>query len=264
MGAEHQQSFQKAVAIIFAAKKAGADAVKVQMFKPENMTTKDYYIKEGQWEGMNLYDLYEKACMPYDWLAKLKVQAESIGIKFFTSVYDPQTVEFTESVGIERYKISSFEANYQDLLDAVEKTGKPVIISTGSATYKEIENIVKIFGDRLTLLCCVSQYPAPIDKMNLRTITAYEHVFKVKTGLSDHTKGIVAPVVAVALGARVIEKHITIDSKGLDSSFAILPDKFYTMTQTIRAAQKSIGEITYGGKKTFHRKLVDGKWVRTC
>lgn len=266
MGAEHQQSFQKALSIVRAAAEAGADALKVQMFTPDDMTLpKDderFTIKKGLWQGHNLYKLYQKACMPYEWIPRLKEHTEARGMEFVVTVFHPRTVPIAEEMGIETYKVASFEINYENLIKSIDETDKPVIVSTGSATYKEIEAVTKILRRNLTLLKCTSQYPASIESMNLKTIPAYEHCFKVPAGLSDHTTGIVAPVVAVALGAKVIEKHITIDGKGLDGSFAILPDRFAVMVESVRAAEKSLGEIDYGGERTYHRQLIDGEWIR--
>ena len=266
MSASHQQSFQKALAIIWAAKEAGADAVKIQMFTPDDMTLnsddKKFRITKGQWAGQTLYELYKKSCMPYDWIPRLKEHTESRGMKFIVTLFHPRTVPIAEKMKIEIYKISSFEINYENLIKSIDETNKPVIVSTGSATYKEIEAVVKILRRNLTLLKCTSFYPAPIESMNLKTIPALEHCFKVPVGLSDHTTGIVAPVVAVSLGAKVIEKHITVDGKGLDGDFAILPDRFAVMVQSIRAAEKSLGEITYGGEKTYHRQLINGEMLR--
>ena len=265
MGAEHQQSFQKALAIVMASAEAGADALKVQMFTPDDMTLNSsderFVIKEEQWSG-TLYELYEKSCMPYDWIPRLKEHTESRGMEFIATIFHPRTVPIAEEMGIETYKVASFEINYENLILSLDKTDKPIIVSTGSATYKEIEAVVKILRRNLTLLKCTSEYPAPIESMNLKTIPALEHCFKVPSGLSDHTTGIVAPVVAVALGATVIEKHITIDGKGMDGSFAILPDRFAIMVQAIREAEKSLGEIDYGGTKTYHRQLIDGQMQR--
>jgi len=266
MGAEHQQSFQKALAIVWSAAEAGADAVKIQMFTPDDMTLNSsddrFVIKEEQWSGQTLYELYEKTCMPYDWIPHLKEHTESRGMEFIVTVFHPRTVSIAEDMGIETYKVASFEINYENLILALDKTDKPVIVSTGSATYKEIESVVKVLRRNLTLLKCTSQYPAPIESMNLKTIPALEHCFKVPAGLSDHTTGIVAPVVAVSLGAVVVEKHITIDGKGMDGSFAILPDRFATMVQAIREAEKSLGEIDYGGKRSYHRQLIDSEMQR--
>jgi len=166
-------------------------------------------------------------------------------------------------MGIKTYKVASFEINYENLIKTLDKTDKPVIVSCGSASYKKIEAVVRIMRRNLTLLKCTSQYPAPLDNMNLLTIPDMREKFGVPVGLSDHTLGIVAPVVAVGLGATVIEKHISVDGKGLDGGFAILPDRFATMVQSIRAAEKALGKVEYGGKKSYHRKLIDNQFVRT-
>ena len=266
MGAEHQQSFQKALMIIWAAPESGADAVKIQMFTPDDMTLpkddKRFRVTKGLLQDHTLYELYEKACMPYDWIPRLKEHTQSRGMEFIVTVFHPRTVPMAEEMGITTYKVASFEINYENLILALDKTNKPVIVSSGSATYKEIESVVKVLRRNLTLLKCTSQYPAPIESMNLKTIPALERCFKVPVGLSDHTTGIVAPVVAVSMGATVIEKHITIDGKGLDGSFAILPDRFAVMVQAVRDAEKSLGEITYGGERTYHRQMINGEMVR--
>lgn len=267
MSASHQQSFQKALAIVWASAQAGADAVKVQMFTPDDMTvnskSEKYMIGTGQWSGMTLYELYRKACMPYDWIPRLKEHTESRGMEFIATVFHPRTVPIAVEMGIKTLKIASFEINFENLINSIDKTGLPVIVSCGSASYKEIEALVKILRRNLTLLKCTSAYPAPIDSMNLRTIPDMIERFGVPVGLSDHTLGMVAPVAAVSLGATVIEKHITVDGKGLDGDFAILPDKFNTMVQLIRETEKSLGEVTYGGERTYHRELIDGQMVRT-
>jgi len=267
MGASHQQSFQKALAIIWAAADVGANAVKVQMFTPDDMTLpKDdekFKIKKGLWQGRILYELYEKACMPYDWIPRLKEHTEARGMDFIVTVYHPRTVAIAEEMGIKTYKVASFEINYENLIKKLDKTDKPVIVSCGSASYKEIEAVVRIMRRNLTLLKCTSQYPAPLDNMNLLTIPDMRGKFGVPVGLSDHTLGIVAPVIAVGLGATVIEKHISVDGKGLDGGFAILPDRFATMVQSIRAAEKALGKVEYGGKKSYHREMIDSNFVRT-
>lgn len=270
MGASHQQSFAKAVAIIKVTKEIEADGIKVSMFTPDDMTLnekgKQFDITKGPWAGYNLYELYRESCMPFDWIPQLKEVAESLDLKFIVSVYHPDTVDKAEKMGIETYKVASFELRYDKLLKRLAQTKKPVILSTGSATYKEIQRAVRLFKTAdvdLTLLKCTSSYPAEHEDMNLRTIPALAHGFKVKVGLSDHSLGIVAPVIAVSLGATMIEKHISLDEDGLDSDFAVLPDRFNRMVKTIRAAEASLGEVTYGGKKSYHRRMVNGRMVRT-
>jgi len=270
MGASHHQDAETAKQIIDAAKWAGANAVKVQMFTPDQMTlnSKDdkFIIKEGLWKGFKLWDLYDAAAMPIDWVPQLKEYTESLGMEFFTTVYHPDMVDVAESLGIPKYKIASFEINYLELIEKVAKTKKPVYISTGMAEYGEIKEVVNAFkkhNKKLTLLHCVSEYPTEMKDMNLRTIDALGHSFKVKVGLSDHTDSLVAAVASVPLGVSVIEKHIRVDDVGLDS-FAVMPEIFRVMVKTVRAAEESLGEIFYGGEKKFRRENIEGRWVRTA
>lgn len=267
IGANHHQSYQRAVALIYTAKRVGANAVKIQMFTPDSLTLDSddalFKIKSGPWAGRQLYELYKEACLPYDWLPELKNIAESEGLGFIVSVYDVETVDICEEIGISRYKIASFEITFENLIKKIDSVRKPVIISTGSATFKEIESVVKtVRRNNLTLLKCTSAYPARLDSMNLRTIPAMAHRFKVPVGLSDHSLGIVAPVTAVALGAVMVEKHLTLDGEGLDGSFSVMPDTFDTMVKTIRATEEVLGNVDYGGPKSFHRKEINGKWIR--
>ena len=266
LGASHNQDYQTALELVFAAQEAGADTIKIQMFTPEQMTIKDgSEIKESPWSGGNLYELYEKAAMPVEFVPKLKKLSSQLGLGFIATVYHPDMVKVAEDMGIERYKISSFEIPWLDLITEVAKTKKPIILSVGMADYKEIESAVraiKKYHKKITLLWCISDYPADPEKMNLKTVTALSHVFKCKSGLSDHSDGYLAPVIATSLGVSMLEKHIQIDG-GLDSSFALHPAQFRDMVNIVRAAERSIGEIVYGGKKKFRRKEVDGKWIRT-
>jgi len=257
------------VALIYTAKRVGADAVKIQMFTPDSLTIesdKDMFrIKTGQWAGRQLYELYKEACLPYDWVPELKKIAESEDLGFIVSVYDLETVDICEEIGVSRYKIASFEINYENLIKKIDNLQKPLIVSTGSATFKDIESVVNIVRrNNLTLLKCTSAYPASLDSMNLRTIPAMAHRFKVPVGLSDHSLGIVSAVTAIGLGAVMIEKHLTLDGKGLDASFSIMPDVFHRMVTTIRATEQVLGEVDYGGSKTFHRKQVGDKFVRVA
>jgi len=267
MGANHHQSFQRAAALIKAAKAVGADAVKIQMFTPEQMSEdSEQVIEDGPWKGMTLRQVYQNAAMPLKWVSKLKKIANDEQILLFPTIFHPDMLDEAEKLDMPIYKIASFEVTWPELIDKVASTGKPIIISTGSAEYGEIEAAVKIAGKYhgdIALLKCTSQYPASLEDMNLKTIPALSHVFKVDVGLSDHTIGLVAPIVALSLGAVIIEKHLTLDGKGLDGSFSILPDRFCAMVGTIRAAENALGKIDYGGKKTYHRKMVNGRMVRT-
>lgn len=266
LGASHNQDYQTALDLVFAAQDAGADTIKVQMFTPDQMALNDdAVIKEGTWKGYNLYYLYEKAAMPLEFVPKLKKLAQQLKMGFIASVYHPDMVKVAEEIGIERYKIASFELPWLDLVKEVAKTKKPMIMSVGMAEQKEIANavaIVKKHCKDLTLLWCVNDYPADPEKMDLKTITKLRK-FQCKSGLSDHSTGYVAAVVAMTLGAVMLEKHIKIDG-GLDDSFALGPVQFKAMVDIVRAAEKSIGTTRYGGKKNLRRKEVEGKWVRTC
>ena len=267
MSASHQQSFQKALAIVWASAEAGADALKVQMFTPDDMTInstdKMYRIGTGQWSGMTLYELYQKSCMPYGWIPALKEHAESRGMEFIATVYHPRTVPIAIEMGIKTLKIASFEINFLNLLKRVDRTDVPVIVSTGSATEKEIGNVVNLMRRNLTLLKCTSQYPAPAESLNINTIPDMIKRWGVPVGYSDHSLGHLGAITAVALGATVIEKHITVDGEGLDKDFAILPDRFNMMVQLIRETEKALGVVKYGGRKTYHRELVSGQMQRT-
>jgi len=266
IGASHNQDYQTALDLVFAAQESGADTVKVQMFTADQMTlNRDWVIKEGRWAGYNLYSLYKEAQLPLEFVPKLKTLCDKLKMGFMATVYHPDMVKTAENMGIKRYKISSFELPWIDLIKSVAKTRKPLVLSVGMADYKEISlavKTVKSFHNNITLLWCISEYPAVVEKMNLKTIVGLGHAFKCKSGLSDHSDGFVAPVVAACLGACMLEKHIKIDG-GLDESFALSPIKFKAMVDIVRSAEKSIGQITYGGTKKFRRKEVEGKWIRT-
>jgi pseudaminic acid synthase len=262
IGASHHQDFMTACNLVDAAIYAGADAVKVQMFKPSSLASRDdAVLDDGPWAGHSLWELYEKASMPYEWVPTLKDQTEKAGLRFIASVYETKTLDVAESMDIEAYKVASYEAGEKDLLKALAKTGKPVIVSTGVLSWQQIREVAHILP-RVALLKCTSEYPAPLEEMNLRTLLDMKRNFGPYIGLSDHTDGIVAPVTAVAMGARIIEKHIKIDEQGLDSLFAINPEKFRVMVDTIRAAEKCMGKVSYGGTSNIKRKMVNGKSAR--
>ena len=269
MGANHGRSFDKAIVMIRAAAKAGADAVKVSMFFPEQMAPDSddpkFQITNGPWSGRTLYDLYREAAMPIDWVPDLMTEARENDVKFIAAVYHPAMVAVAEEYGIERYKIASFEIAYLDLWDRVLETGKPIIASTGVATLSEIEDVVRLCqGKGLTLLKCVSQYPASLESMNLQTLFHMELNFSIPGGLSDHTLGDECAVIATALGASMIEKHFKIDDVGLDSAFSLNPEQFAEMVRKIREAETILGTVNYEPVSTqYKRKLVDGQWVRT-
>lgn len=262
ISANHCQKFEKAVQLVLAAKFADADAVKVQMFTPD--LGSDEFIKTGLWRGWTLKKLYEKACMPYDWVPKLKDIAEELGLFFFTSVYDEETVDIAEEMGIMAYKIASQEILYTPLIEKAAKTGKTVILSAGMATYPELYKAVSLVRNHtkdLYVLHCVSEYPALPDEMNLRTITDISR-HPCKAGISDHTIGITIPIAAVCHNAQMIEKHLKIDDQGLDAVFSIDPYEFKEMVQAVRDTEKAIGKVNYGGTKKFLRMCENGKWIR--
>ena len=265
IGASHHQDFLTATNLVDVAIAAGADAVKVQMFKPDLLTINSdndqFILDDGPWAGASLWDLYEQAYMPYEWVPILQKKTLDAGKKFIASVYDTKTLEAAEKMEVPAYKIASFEAGETDLLGAVAKTNKPVFVSVGTLSFKQIGNVRRII-DKLGLLKCVSEYPAPLEHMNLRTILDMRRNFGRHVGLSDHTTGIVAPVVAVSMGARIIEKHIKIDEGGLDSSFAVSPERFRVMVEAVRAAELATGKVVYGGKSNIQRAVIDGKSVR--
>jgi len=217
MSANHNQDFDQAVAIIKAAKEAGADAIKLQTYTADTLTIdchNEYFkIKGTIWEGCNLHELYGEAYTPWEWHTNLKQVADEIGLDFFSTPFDETAVIFLESMDVPAYKVASFEVIDIPLLKKIAQTGKPVIMSTGMATLSEINEAVETIrnagGNQIALLKCTSSYPALPEEMNLRSIPHLSEAFNVPVGLSDHTLGIAVPSAAVALGACVIEKHFT-------------------------------------------------------
>jgi pseudaminic acid synthase len=255
MSANHNQDFDKAVKIIKAAKEAGADAVKLQTYTPNTITldcdNEYFHIKGTIWEGKNLYQLYKEAYTPWEWQPKLKKIANDLGMDLFSSPFDKTAVDFLEEMHVPAYKLASFELVDIPLIEHISKTRKPIIISTGMATLAEIEEAVSTIREEgnkeLALLKCTSNYPALPEEMNLRTIPHLADAFHVTVGLSDHTIGIAVPVVAVALGACIVEKHFTLSRSdpGPDSSFSLEPHEFKAMVKAIRDAEKALGKVSY-------------------
>ena len=255
MSANHNQDFAEAVKIIEAAKEAGADAVKLQTYTPDTITIdcdNEYFRIQGTlWDGQRLYDLYGKAFTPWDWQPKLKALANGMGLDLFSAPFDETAVDFLENMNVPAYKIASFEIVDLPLIRKVAQTGKPVILSTGMATQSEIGEAVEILrdhGSRMVLLKCTSVYPALPDEMNLRTIPDLAKAFQVPVGLSDHSMDAAVPVAAVALGACVIEKHLTLSRAvpGPDSAFSLEPKEFKEMVEAVRTAEKALGKVHYG------------------
>lgn len=255
MSANHNQDFDKAVAIIRAAKEAGADAIKIQTYTPDTITIdcdNEYFrIKGTLWEGRTLHDLYGEAYTPWEWQPRLKAEADKLGLVFFSTPFDHTAVDFLEEMGVPCHKIASFELVDIPLIRKVAATGKPVIMSTGMATEEEIKEAVDAFkdagGGELALLKCTSAYPAPPEEMHLRTIPYLAETFGVTAGLSDHSMGIEMPIAAVALGARIIEKHFCLDREenGPDSAFSLEPDEFRAMVDGVRKVEKALGEVRF-------------------
>jgi len=255
LSANHNQSFDTAVKTIIAAKKSGADAIKIQTYTPDTITLNckndNFKITRGIWDGMYLYDLYKEAYTPWDWQPELKRIAEGEGLIFFSTPFDLTAVDLLESMDVPAYKIASFEIFDIPLIEYVAKKQKPVIISTGLAEIEDIELALKTCreagNDQIALLKCTSSYPAPVEEANLLTIPDMAERFKTIVGLSDHTIGDAVPIASVALGARIIEKHFIIDRKigGPDSTFSMEPEEFRKMVDTIRNVEKSLGKVEY-------------------
>lgn len=260
MSANHNGSLQTAFRIIDEAKKAGADAVKIQSYTADTITlpcaSEDFMIRGGLWDGQSLYRLYQKAHMPWEWHQPLFDYARAAGITLFSSPFDESAVELLESLGAPAYKIASFEAVDLPLIRHAARTGKPLIISTGMADAEEIAEAVdaaRSAGCReLALLHCVSGYPAPAADYNLRTLPDMAQRFRLPAGLSDHTLDNTTAVAAVALGACIIEKHFTLDRNGggPDDSFSLEPDGLAALCRDSRTAWQALGAVDYGLKSS--------------
>ena len=243
----HLGSIERALSIIDAAAKAGADAVKLQTWSqmtPPGMA--GLSLATGPWAGRNIVELYEQARTPWDWHESLFAFAISSGIEIFSSVFDLEAIEFLESLGCPRYKISSFELTDLRLIDAVGRTGKPVIMSTGMANREDILNALDMLPPDadVTLLKCSSAYPAPANEMNLAAIRTMQDDFQVPVGFSDHTFGYGAAVAATALGAVMIEKHLTLrrSDGGPDAGFSSEPEELWNLVQQCRQTALTIGD----------------------
>ena len=260
LSANHNGSLDTALAIVDAAKAAGADAVKLQTYRPDTITldsdAEGFVIEGGLWHGRRLYDLYQEAHMPWDWHAKLFARAREQGITIFSSPFDNTAVDLLEDLNAPAYKIASFEAVDLPLIRYVAGTGKPMIISTGMADADEIDEAVDAARaggcTQLALLHCVSGYPAPAADYQLRTLTDMIRRWGVVTGLSDHTLDNTTAIAAVALGAALIEKHCTLDRSGggPDDSFSLQPAELAQLCQGARTAWSALGQVDYGRKSS--------------
>ena len=265
LSANHNGSIETAIETIKAAKRAGADAIKLQTYTADTMTInsdkEDFIIQGTIWDGRNLYELYQEAYTPWEWHESLFKVAEEEGVDCFSSPFDKTAVDFLETLNCPIYKIASFEITDIPLIEYVASKGKPIIISTGIATLEDIELAVdtcrKVGNNQITLLKCTSSYPAPIEEANMAMIPELARRFNVTSGLSDHTMGSTVPVVATALGAKVIEKHFILDRSigGPDASFSMNEKEFSEMVKSVREAEKALGLVDYN----LTPKQVDGR-----
>jgi N-acetylneuraminate synthase len=271
LSANHHQKFEEAVKIIRAAKDAGADAVKLQTYTPDTITIAcdrpEFRIEGTIWEGRQLHDLYGEAYTPWDWQPRLKEVANDLGLDLFSTPFDATAVDFLEEMNVPAHKLASFELVDIPLIQKMARTGKPLIMSTGMSTLEEIEEAVRTARDagatQIALLKCTSAYPALPEEMNLRTIPELARRFDVPVGLSDHTMGSAVAVTAVALGACIIEKHLTLSraEPGPDSTFSMEPHEFKAMVEAVRITEKALGEVHFGieaketSSRVFRRSL---------
>ncbi|MBU2657103.1 pseudaminic acid synthase, partial [Campylobacter jejuni] len=252
LSANHAGSLEMALQSIKAAKEAGADAIKIQTYTPDSMTLnsnkEDFIIKDGLWDKRKLYELYQSAKTPYEWHSQIFETAQNEGILCFSSPFAKEDLEFLKRFDPIAYKIASFEANDENFVRLIAKEKKPTIVSTGIATEEELFKICEIFKEEknpdLIFLKCTSAYPTAIEDMNLKGIASLKEKFNVEVGLSDHSFGFLAPVMAVALGARVIEKHFMLDKsiESEDSKFSLDFDEFKAMVDAVRQAESALGD----------------------
>lgn len=257
MSGNHNQSIDKALEIVDAAAECGADAVKLQTYTPDTMTIDHnkglFYIDDPKslWHGTTLYDLYKVAHTPWEWHKAIFDRAKEKGIMIFSTPFDSSSVDFLETLNVPAYKIASFENKDWELLKKVAKTKKPVIMSTGASTISEISESVAVLKsngcDEIILLKCTSTYPATPESTNLITMPHMKDMFNCYTGLSDHTMGIGVAIASVALGAKVIEKHFTLDRNdgGVDSDFSIEPEELKSLVTECNRAHQCIGKVSY-------------------
>ena len=273
MSGNHNQSYEKAVEILHAAKETGADAVKLQTYTADTMTIDcdgEFFQVQGGtlWDGYTLHGIYKEAYTPWEWQPKLKEVAEGLGMDIFSTPFDVTAVDFLEELEMPAYKVASPEVMDHPLLERIARTGKPVIMSTGMASLAEIDEAVGVLRGvnedvQIVLLKCTAAYPALPEEMNLAMIPHLMETFRIPIGLSDHTLGMDVSVASVALGACMIEKHFTLDrnDQGPDSDFSMEPEEFAQMVKGVRTVEKAVGTIRYGPSdhekypKEFRRSL---------
>ena len=259
LSANHNGDLARAISIVDAAARAGAWGVKFQTFTPEQMVSPDLIIETGPWAGRRALDLYREAHTPREWHKRLFERARELGMTPFSSVFHPDDVAFLETLDCPIYKVSSFELTDHKLLAAAGDTGKPVVISTGMATWEEIKYAAAMIGaEDLTILKCTSAYPADASDANLLAMAYLDHMPGCTAfGLSDHTPGIGVAVAAVALGASMIEKHLTLrrSDGGPDAAFSMEPEEFAQLVTECRRAAAAIGEVKYGPARAERASL---------
>lgn len=258
MSGNHDHSLDKALEIVRAAKRAGASAIKLQTYLPETLTLdvgkEDFLVNDPDslWRGKYLYQLYDSAYTPWEWHKPIFDEAKRLGLVYFSSAFDETSVDFLEGLDVPAYKVASFENSHLPLIAKIAQTGKPMIISTGMATLDEIEESINCAREngctKLILLKCTSNYPASPESANLLTMNDIKNRFDCEVGLSDHTLGIGVSVAAIALGASVIEKHLTLttEDSGVDSEFSMSENEMSQLVIECAKAQASRGTISYG------------------
>ena len=268
MSGNHNQSLDRALAIVEAAAQAGAHAIKLQTYTADTMTLDvrggsfEISDPDSLWTGQNLHDLYKKAHTPWNWHGPIMERARELGLICFSSPFDETAVDFLEDLGAPAYKIASFENNHLPLIEKAASTGKPLIISTGMASLGELDDAVRTARDagctQLVLLKCTSTYPATPENTNIRTIPHLRELFGCEVGLSDHTMGVGVAVAAVALGASVVEKHFTLARAdgGVDSAFSLEPAELASLVSEMERAWQALGQVRYGPTEAEQKSLV--------
>ncbi len=270
VSANHLQDYGRAEAIIKAAAQAGADAVKLQTYTPDTITLdcdNDYFqITQGTiWDGTTLHKLYEEAYTPWEWQPRLMEYANGLGLECFSSPFDATAVDFMKEMDMPAYKVASFEINDIPLIRKIAGLGKPVILATGIAYLEDMERALQVCkeegNEQVVLLKCTSAYPSPYEEMNLKVIPNMAQVFDCITGLSDHSMGTAAAVASVALGAKMVEKHLTLSRAdgGPDGAFSMEPDECKKMVDEIRIVEKALGKVTYELSEKQKRSREDGR-----
>jgi len=267
MSGNHNQSLDRALAIVQAASEAGAHALKIQTYTADTMTLdideSEFHIDDPRspWQGNSLYRLYRQAYTPWEWHKPIFERCRQLGLPIFSTPFDATAVDFLESLDVPCYKIASFENHDLPLIRKAAATGKPLIVSTGMASIAELDETVRAIrqcgNDKIILLKCTSSYPASPESTNIRTIPHMRELFDVQVGLSDHTPGIGVAIAAAALGATMIEKHFTLQRAdgGVDAQFSLEPDEMKMLVAETERAWQSLGSIYYGPTDKEKRSL---------